>query len=39
MGPFAMSDLPGLDIGWQVQKARGAQALGRTNDHSSGSSR
>ena len=31
MGPFAMSDLSGLDIGWQVQKARGAQALGRTN--------
>jgi 3-hydroxyacyl-CoA dehydrogenase len=31
MGPFAMSDLSGLDIGWQVQKARGAEALGRTN--------
>ncbi len=26
-----MSDLSGLDIGWQVQKARGAEALGRTN--------
>ena len=31
MGPFAMSDLSGLDIGRQVQKARGEQALGRTN--------
>ncbi len=31
MGPFAMSDLSGLDIGRQVQKARGADALGRTN--------
>ena len=31
MGPFAMSDLSGLDIGWQVQKARDAEALGRTN--------
>jgi 3-hydroxyacyl-CoA dehydrogenase len=31
MGPFAMSDLSGLDIGWHVQKARGAEALGRTN--------
>ncbi len=30
MGPFAMSDLSGLDIGWQVQKARGAEAFGRT---------
>ncbi len=31
MGPFAMSDLSGLDIGLAVQKARGAEALGRTN--------
>jgi 3-hydroxyacyl-CoA dehydrogenase len=31
MGPFAMSDLSGLDIGVAVQKARGAEALGRTN--------
>ncbi|HXO16987.1 MAG TPA: 3-hydroxyacyl-CoA dehydrogenase NAD-binding domain-containing protein [Candidatus Dormibacteraeota bacterium] len=31
MGPFAMSDLSGLDIGRQVQKTRGAEALGRTN--------
>ncbi len=31
MGPFAMSDLSGLDIGLAVQKARGAGAIGRTN--------
>ena len=31
MGPFAMSDLSGLDIGLAVQKARGAAATGRTN--------
>jgi 3-hydroxyacyl-CoA dehydrogenase len=31
MGPFAMSDLSGLDIGLAVQKARGDDALGRTN--------
>ncbi|MGB8909347.1 MAG: 3-hydroxyacyl-CoA dehydrogenase NAD-binding domain-containing protein [Candidatus Cybelea sp.] len=31
MGPFAMSDLSGLDIGMAVQKARGDDALGRTN--------
>jgi 3-hydroxyacyl-CoA dehydrogenase len=31
MGPFAMSDLSGLDIGLAVQKARGEEALGRTN--------
>jgi len=31
MGPFAMSDLSGLDIGLAVQKSRGAEALGRTN--------
>jgi 3-hydroxyacyl-CoA dehydrogenase len=31
MGPFAMSDLSGLDIGVAVQKARGPQAAGRTN--------
>jgi len=31
MGPFAMSDLSGLDIGLAVQKARGPEANGRTN--------
>ena len=31
MGPFAMSDLSGLDIGLAVQKARGAEATGRTS--------
>jgi 3-hydroxyacyl-CoA dehydrogenase len=31
MGPFAMSDLSGLDIGLAVQKAAGAEAIGRTN--------
>ncbi|MGB9651932.1 MAG: 3-hydroxyacyl-CoA dehydrogenase family protein, partial [Candidatus Cybelea sp.] len=31
MGPFAMSDLSGLDIGLAIQKARGADAIGRTN--------
>jgi len=31
MGPFAMSDLSGLDIGLAVQKARGPEATGRTN--------
>jgi 3-hydroxyacyl-CoA dehydrogenase len=31
MGPFAMSDLSGLDVGLAVQKARGAEAVGRTN--------
>jgi 3-hydroxyacyl-CoA dehydrogenase len=31
MGPFAMSDLSGLDIGLAVQKARGGEALTRTN--------
>jgi 3-hydroxyacyl-CoA dehydrogenase len=31
MGPFAMSDLSGLDIGLAVQKAGGADAIGRTN--------
>jgi len=31
MGPFAMSDLSGLDIGWHVQRERGDEALGRTN--------
>ncbi len=31
MGPFAMSDLSGLDVGLQVQQARGAEALGRTD--------
>jgi 3-hydroxyacyl-CoA dehydrogenase len=31
MGPFTMSDLSGLDIGWNIQKSRGAHGLGRTN--------
>ena len=31
MGPFAMSDLSGLDIGLAVQKARGDGGIGRTN--------
>ncbi|MGC2405708.1 MAG: 3-hydroxyacyl-CoA dehydrogenase NAD-binding domain-containing protein [Candidatus Cybelea sp.] len=31
MGPFAMADLSGLDIGWQIQQGSGATALGRTN--------
>lgn len=31
MGPFAMSDLSGLDIGLAIQNARGAEAVGRTN--------
>ncbi|MBV9333746.1 MAG: 3-hydroxyacyl-CoA dehydrogenase family protein, partial [Candidatus Eremiobacteraeota bacterium] len=31
MGPFAMSDLSGLDVGLAVQKAAGEQAKGRTN--------
>jgi 3-hydroxyacyl-CoA dehydrogenase len=31
MGPFAMSDLSGLDIGWSITQAMGAQAHGRTN--------
>jgi 3-hydroxyacyl-CoA dehydrogenase len=31
MGPFAMSDLSGLDIALAVQKSRRAEALGRTN--------
>ncbi|HEX3670336.1 MAG TPA: 3-hydroxyacyl-CoA dehydrogenase NAD-binding domain-containing protein [Candidatus Cybelea sp.] len=31
MGPFAMSDLSGLDVGLAVQKSRGGAAIGRTN--------
>ena len=26
MGPFAMGDLAGLDVGWRVRKASGAKA-------------
>jgi 3-hydroxyacyl-CoA dehydrogenase len=26
MGPFAMSDLAGLDVGWRIRKGRGVQA-------------
>ena len=29
MGPFAMSDLAGLDVGWRIRKGRGAQGAGR----------
>jgi 3-hydroxyacyl-CoA dehydrogenase len=31
MGPFAMSDLSGLDIAWQIQQSRGDEALSRTH--------
>jgi 3-hydroxyacyl-CoA dehydrogenase len=31
MGPFAMSDLSGLDVGWRIQRARGAEAAARTD--------
>jgi len=31
MGPFAMSDLSGLDIGWHIAQSQGGQALSRTN--------
>ncbi|MFY9718283.1 MAG: 3-hydroxyacyl-CoA dehydrogenase NAD-binding domain-containing protein [Candidatus Cybelea sp.] len=31
MGPFAMSDLSGLDVGLHIQRARGADAPPRTN--------
>jgi 3-hydroxyacyl-CoA dehydrogenase len=31
MGPFAMSDLSGIDIAWHIMKARGEEAKGRTN--------
>jgi 3-hydroxyacyl-CoA dehydrogenase len=27
MGPFAMGDLAGLDVGWRIRKGRGEQAL------------
>jgi 3-hydroxyacyl-CoA dehydrogenase len=27
MGPFAMGDLAGLDVGWRIRKARGEKAL------------
>ena len=27
MGPFAMGDLAGLDVGWRIRKARGVTAL------------
>ncbi len=30
MGPFAMSDLSGLDVAWHIQKSRGEAAKGRT---------
>src|SRR6202035_990990 len=26
MGPFAMGDLAGLDVGWRIRKARGTRA-------------
>jgi 3-hydroxyacyl-CoA dehydrogenase len=31
MGPFAMSDLSGIDVGWHIAKARPDLAKGRTN--------
>jgi 3-hydroxyacyl-CoA dehydrogenase len=31
MGPFAMADLSGLDVGSRIAKAAGAQVAGRTN--------
>jgi 3-hydroxyacyl-CoA dehydrogenase len=30
MGPFAMSDLSGLDVAWHIAQARGGEGLGRT---------
>ncbi|MBV8373908.1 MAG: 3-hydroxyacyl-CoA dehydrogenase, partial [Candidatus Eremiobacteraeota bacterium] len=30
MGPFAMSDLSGIDVAWHIQRSRGDQAKGRT---------
>lgn len=30
MGPFAMSDLSGIDVAWHISKARGEQGRGRT---------
>jgi 3-hydroxyacyl-CoA dehydrogenase len=30
MGPFAMSDLSGLDVAWHIAKSRGEAARGRT---------
>ncbi len=31
MGPFAMSDLSGIDVAWHITKSRGDEAKGRTN--------
>lgn len=31
MGPFAMSDLSGLDVAWHIAQARGDEARGRTD--------
>jgi 3-hydroxyacyl-CoA dehydrogenase len=30
MGPFAMSDLSGIDVAWHIQKSRGEEGKGRT---------
>ncbi|MBV8154447.1 MAG: enoyl-CoA hydratase/isomerase family protein [Candidatus Eremiobacteraeota bacterium] len=30
MGPFAMSDLSGIDVAWHIAKSRGDEAKGRT---------
>ena len=30
MGPFAMSDLSGIDVAWHIAQARGGEGLGRT---------
>jgi 3-hydroxyacyl-CoA dehydrogenase len=31
MGPFAMSDLSGIDVAWQIVKSRGDEGKGRTD--------
>jgi 3-hydroxyacyl-CoA dehydrogenase len=31
MGPFAMSDLSGIDVAWHIMRARGQEGKGRTN--------
>ena len=31
MGPFAMSDLSGIDVAWHIAKSRGEEGKGRTN--------
>ncbi len=31
MGPFAMTDLSGIDVAWHIAKSRGEEGKGRTN--------